>query len=734
MESDEVIILSSPGIPTQHHGRFVHGRHKLSGPALSVINISDSDSDQDCWRSNQVQVSPRPRSRDSKKGLNVRVESPAPVQSDRVKGKQPLFLPSDDNDDETDISTDDDAASTEQDDFATASTSQKATTHGMDGPTAHSSGNPVAPSTPTLPQTDPFDQFLAQVLEIIPDVEPTYAMNLIRAQHPTSGSNVVATALHSLFESTYPKREKNKGKRKREDSDDGGPSTQKVKVDYACKDRPFTGGVNYYGLAMEQLMVDFPYVPKPHIRKTMGEHGNLYAPSHFALARETTLPQLPYQKKTQAYRPKGKGPVVRDQEFLDERAWLLLQLKDEGIKKDRIMAEEANEQEYAECGDGIECGCCFTTNPFDVMVQCPDAHLFCKTCMISYAENRLGEYNPNLVCMDQSGCKLCFSDSELRRFLTPKLLELYERVKQRKEIEAAQIEGLEECPFCEYKVVIENEQEKLFRCERPECAAVSCRQCKKLDHLPKTCQEADKEKHLDGQHAIEEAMTAALMRNCPKCQKAFIKDAGCNKMTCPNCGTLSCYTCRKAIQGYDHFQTPQGCVLWDNVEARHANEVNAAAKKAMEEYKRNNPGVNDTDLNISLVKTPPPPTVPPGEHMLHQQFLNHIAAPPLQRLPQRVVQGAEFLHAYHNLHFQRPGVPPPLLAPVQHPPPIALLPMARHLQHVVAPYRPPNPPVNQAVPAPAPPAPPRPMVRPRPRAVVPVVPRTAMRRPTGRKR
>ena len=29
--------------------------------------------------------------------------------------------------------------------------------------------------------------------------------------------------------------------------------------------------------------------------------------------------------------------------------------------------------------------------------------------------------------------------------------------------------------------------------------------------------------------------------------------AQCNKMTCPNCQTLSCYICRKVITGYEHF-------------------------------------------------------------------------------------------------------------------------------------------------------------------------------------
>jgi E3 ubiquitin-protein ligase RNF216 len=114
------------------------------------------------------------------------------------------------------------------------------------------------------------------------------------------------------------------------------------------------------------------------------------------------------------------------------------------------------------------------------MTQCPDAHLFCVDCLTSYASSRLGEHNPAIECMDQSGCKLLFTPSELRRILSPKLLDLYERVSQRKELEAAGLEGLEECPFCEYQVVIENDQEKLFRCEREECGAVSCRKCKKL--------------------------------------------------------------------------------------------------------------------------------------------------------------------------------------------------------------------------------------------------------------
>jgi TRIAD3 protein (E3 ubiquitin-protein ligase RNF216) len=81
--------------------------------------------------------------------------------------------------------------------------------------------------------------------------------------------------------------------------------------------------------------------------------------------------------------------------------------------------------------------------------------------------------------MDPSECKAMFRESELKKALTPKTLNSYLALVQRKELEAAGIKNLETCPYCEYAIVMENEHEKLFRCEHPECAVVSCRSCKR---------------------------------------------------------------------------------------------------------------------------------------------------------------------------------------------------------------------------------------------------------------
>ncbi|KIO29765.1 hypothetical protein M407DRAFT_70089, partial [Tulasnella calospora MUT 4182] len=208
---------------------------------------------------------------------------------------------------------------------------------------------------------------------------------------------------------------------------------------------------------------------------------------------------------------------------------------------------------------GIECGCCFAEYAFENMVQCPEAHLFCKKCARRTAEEAIGARKAVIRCMDQDGCQLEFAASEIRRFLDSKAFDLLEKIKAERAVTDAGLEGLEECPFCDFKCIIENDQERLFRCDNEECGIVSCRQCKREDHLPKSCSEVVDDRNLDARHAVEEAMTEALMRKCPKCSKAFIKENGCNKMRCPYCQTLSCYVCRQLITGYEHFnEQPRG--------------------------------------------------------------------------------------------------------------------------------------------------------------------------------
>ncbi|MCJ1227438.1 hypothetical protein MMC12_004093 [Toensbergia leucococca] len=100
-----------------------------------------------------------------------------------------------------------------------------------------------------------------------------------------------------------------------------------------------------------------------------------------------------------------------------------------------------------------------------------------------------------------------------------------------------------------------------FQCQSPTCARSSCLNCKKPWHDPHICHESAT---LSLRTTIEAARTAALKRTCPRCSLGFIKDSGCNKLTCV-CGYMMCYICRQGLgrkvgggagedgEGYRHF-------------------------------------------------------------------------------------------------------------------------------------------------------------------------------------
>lgn len=96
---------------------------------------------------------------------------------------------------------------------------------------------------------------------------------------------------------------------------------------------------------------------------------------------------------------------------------------------------------------------------------------------------------------------------------------------------------------------------KRFQCRSPFCALPSCLTCFKIWHDPHVCHESAV---LSLRTTIEAARTAALKRTCTRCGLGFIKDSGCNKLTCV-CGYVMCYLCRQGLgrghggEGYRHF-------------------------------------------------------------------------------------------------------------------------------------------------------------------------------------
>jgi TRIAD3 protein (E3 ubiquitin-protein ligase RNF216) len=198
--------------------------------------------------------------------------------------------------------------------------------------------------------------------------------------------------------------------------------------------------------------------------------------------------------------------------------YLRLQVQNEKRQKQ----EEVDNFEKARAeGTTSECGCCFDEFPLNRMVHCNGMllHWFCRDCARQMAETQIGLSKFELSCMSMDVCTAGFSKDQRDVFLDEKTAIALERIEQEAALRMAGIKDLETCPFCPYAAEYPPiEVDKEFRCERAECEIVSCRLCRKETHIPKTCEEAAREAGHSGRRIIEEAMSAALIRNCNKCE------------------------------------------------------------------------------------------------------------------------------------------------------------------------------------------------------------------------
>lgn len=115
-------------------------------------------------------------------------------------------------------------------------------------------------------------------------------------------------------------------------------------------------------------------------------------------------------------------------------------------------------------------------------------------------------------------CQICYTESPMREmfqcrsFKSRGFCKRFMHIQQQQELRAAGIEGLHECPFCDFKAITPPiEKESQFQCLKPSCKKVSCRKCNRESHKPRTCEEVDKDRHLGANHRIEEAMSDAVI-------------------------------------------------------------------------------------------------------------------------------------------------------------------------------------------------------------------------------
>jgi TRIAD3 protein (E3 ubiquitin-protein ligase RNF216) len=134
------------------------------------------------------------------------------------------------------------------------------------------------------------------------------------------------------------------------------------------------------------------------------------------------------------------------------------------------------------------------------MTACTEGHLFCLNCAKMNAETTVGNGQYVFKCMDTSGCKAEFPSHELVRFVDEKVAALRDKLQAGEVLRVvpfpmfnvahlkASIEGFVTCPFCDYGAIMENPDDKEFRCENKDCSIVSCRVCREETHIPLSCE------------------------------------------------------------------------------------------------------------------------------------------------------------------------------------------------------------------------------------------------------
>ncbi|XP_036828202.1 proline-rich protein 36 isoform X2 [Oncorhynchus mykiss] len=189
--------------------------------------------------------------------------------------------------------------------------------------------------------------------------------------------------------------------------------------------------------------------------------------------------------------------------------------KEHAEHEDFLLALQVNEEEYEKDGQLIECGCCCGDFAFEKMTQCSDGHLFCKECLVKYAEEAVfGSGQSSLSCME-AGCPCSFPVCELEKVLPDTVLCKYYERQAEEAVAATCADELVRCPSCNFPALLDKGV-SLFSCPNPRCRKESCRKCRVQwkEHAGKSCDQVMERDEIRMRVAFEERMTAARVRKC----------------------------------------------------------------------------------------------------------------------------------------------------------------------------------------------------------------------------
>eukprot|EP01052_Picozoa_sp_SAG31_P023144 SAG31_NODE_1886_length_6989_cov_6.914514_5_plen_192_part_00 len=155
------------------------------------------------------------------------------------------------------------------------------------------------------------------------------------------------------------------------------------------------------------------------------------------------------------------------------------------------------------------------------------------------SEQYFGKSDVKLACMSSDGSKCSgeFTRSELLRAVGPEKMQHFEKRQADNVLAAARLPNLVRCPRCDsaFQATGSVAIEPTFRCRAVGCGFQWCRLCNEAAHPGSRC---ETRAETDTRLAAEERLATASIRTCAGCGNRFVKESGCNKMTCPGCKAI----------------------------------------------------------------------------------------------------------------------------------------------------------------------------------------------------
>lgn len=250
--------------------------------------------------------------------------------------------------------------------------------------------------------------------------------------------------------------------------------------------------------------------------------------------------------------------------------------------------------------DLITCHVCYNKfNEIDELIRCNSynycgKHSVCYDCMIGYMNSLMSEGIASMDCMFSKNekCGGIYKNEDINRAFgnrdqSRELIDKWNELVIMTDIVrlGCICENYMICPLCckwgcifEPPVGAGIHHAFLIKCGK--CDEEWCTLCKRKSHNGRSCYYIDEK--LDDSKTIilidkllQDTVTRIIMHCCSVCGCSYIKDDGCNLMTCPKCQGMSCYICGMRLYtkntnkywhfiGHDLSDQDATCPLWNN--------------------------------------------------------------------------------------------------------------------------------------------------------------------------